>query len=1638
MDRSKGAGLPLWKALLLPVLLFLAPCAIAQVDPDVGTYAGDYSKKISAAREVKPLDENLFGDAMNPYTGRVDFSVTDVSLPGNSALPVAFARRYQFDRWVAPGETGHRPNWMLGPLSDWDIDLPYMHARFPLSPQYSPRLGWQTTTAGMRCSQPNKSQATPTVNSGYIPEDFWFGNYLYLPGKGDQELIFVETQAQRKAQGPHTYRWATKDGWYFSCLPSTANGVEGEAFLAHAPDGTRYWFNQFAGTVRSGEPANKRDGLRSGEVRILLTRVEDRFGNHVVYEYAADSDAKLLSITANDGRRLTMTYAGPHIKTVSDGTRTWTYTYGDWQAGTVADQTGFLWYVQQPDGSRWTYTTLYAPGVIETDSTQCGVPSSWLYAGDMVFDAIHPSGARGRFVFNMRRHGRTHVPKACRKYTTAPFSVKEYVPLNFATVSLSRKELTGSGMVPRVWQWTYQQVAGRYDYECTGGGCPTSRAVTMTRPDGSFLRQTYGIHYGVNDGMLLSAEQIATDGVTVLSRQNNTYQLSAVGQNYEAGFGSNFRPYADPRVAHHQPLISALVTEGGVTYEWRVPMCGAVRCLDAHARPTRTQRISSLGYSRSDSIEYHDDPVAWVTGHVRRRINLDTGIVESEVEFNAQSLPWRAHRYGRLVQTLTYWPDGSLNTSADGRGYITSFSAWKRGIPQSIQYPSTQESPAGAVKSAVVNDLGWIVSVTDENGYATGYGYDVMGRLASIVHPTGDAVAYNNTLFDFRALTDADWKPPGVVTGQWRQYEQTGNRVKISYMDALWRPVLTHEYDAANIGPTLRATRTEYDAVGRESFRSYPSSDLVPGSTGTRTYYDALDRVVRMEQDSEIGVLVTRNDYLDGLRVRTTNPRGFETVTSFAAWEQPGYDLPVLIQRPEDKIVQIARHPQFGWPLSMTQRNGANTVSHIRRYVYDGNARLCKTIEPETGATVTGYDAAGNPVWSASGLSGGDYADPADCSYTAASASGRVVGRAYDARNRLTTLSFPDGRGNQVWRYTPDNLPASISTFNDSGNATEVINAYTYNRRRLLIGESVTQPGWYTWSMGYAYDANGSLALQTYPTGLNVDYAPNALGQATRAGSFASNASYYPNGALRQFTYGNGIVHTMVQNLRQMPSEVRSTGVLHDQYAYDAAGNVAQILDAINGPVYSTRNRWMLYDGLDRLTGAGAGMFGGTDNWHRFTYDALDNLKSWKLAGVKDYADYIYDGANRLTSIRNTAGATVMGLAYDPQGNLSNRNGQTFDFDHGNRLRSVIGKEYFRYDGHGRRVLNWRHPDSGAAGGSLSLSIYSREGQLMLLWDDQYPKNSEHVYLAGSLIAIRDIAHPSGAITVKYQHTDALGSPVVVTGSSGQVLERNDYEPYGAIIGKPSYNGVGYTGHFTDGVTGLTYMQQRYYDASLGLFLSVDPVSADSATGVNFNRYWYANNNPYKFVDPDGRKACTLPMLGADICDLPEEERNREPEKPQPKTLTNTPQKPTQQEQERIDRINKAIERARQRVEKAGTPEQVERWNNTTWRWDPNNLEFVKDPSIAAFVRPSDPNTIHVGSRLAEFADTSMTFTYQNARFHGGDNAMLFVVLHEFGHVATQGQGSPGVAREELANKFAYKLMDPRSRREIVCTGCRD
>jgi len=91
------------------------------------------------------------------------------------------------------------------------------------------------------------------------------------------------------------------------------------------------------------------------------------------------------------------------------------------------------------------------------------------------------------------------------------------------------------------------------------------------------------------------------------------------------------------------------------------------------------------------------------------------------------------------------------------------------------------------------------------------------------------------------------------------------------------------------------------------------------------------------------------------------------------------------------------------------------------------------------------------------------------------------------------------------------------------------------------------------------------------------------------------------------------------------------------------------------------------------------------------------------------------------------------------------------------------------------------------------------------------------------------------------------------TDENGGLEWKREYEPYG----KPQYNGdksvVGYTEHEYTVESGLSYMKARWYEPELGRFLLPDPVQHQPGNPTSFNRYAYANNSPYMFVDPDGR-----------------------------------------------------------------------------------------------------------------------------------------------------------------------------------------
>ena len=134
-----------------------------------------------------------------------------------------------------------------------------------------------------------------------------------------------------------------------------------------------------------------------------------------------------------------------------------------------------------------------------------------------------------------------------------------------------------------------------------------------------------------------------------------------------------------------------------------------------------------------------------------------------------------------------------------------------------------------------------------------------------------------------------------------------------------------------------------------------------------------------------------------------------------------------------------------------------------------------------------------------------------------------------------------------------------------------------------------------------------------------------------------------------------------------------------------------------------------------------------------------------------------------------------------------------------------------------------------------------------------------HLLLASVLALASLAAQASGKFT--YYAVDANGSRVVAMDESGAVIWRKTYAPYGKASSNDRDNRIGYTGH-VENANGLVDAGARHYDPALGMFTSDDPVRFDENNPASFNRYAYANNNPYKYVDPSGKTPETIWDVG--------------------------------------------------------------------------------------------------------------------------------------------------------------------------------
>ena len=107
-----------------------------------------------------------------------------------------------------------------------------------------------------------------------------------------------------------------------------------------------------------------------------------------------------------------------------------------------------------------------------------------------------------------------------------------------------------------------------------------------------------------------------------------------------------------------------------------------------------------------------------------------------------------------------------------------------------------------------------------------------------------------------------------------------------------------------------------------------------------------------------------------------------------------------------------------------------------------------------------------------------------------------------------------------------------------------------------------------------------------------------------------------------------------------------------------------------------------------------------------------------------------------------------------------------------------------------------------------------------------------------------------------YYINDHLGNTRVVLDETGNVKETYDYHPFGMTL-RENISGTQparykFTGKEQDNELGLGwyYFGARYYDPSIGRWLTVDPLANNKPW---LTPYHYCSNNPINRFDPDGK-----------------------------------------------------------------------------------------------------------------------------------------------------------------------------------------
>jgi RHS repeat-associated protein len=442
------------------------------------------------------------------------------------------------------------------------------------------------------------------------------------------------------------------------------------------------------------------------------------------------------------------------------------------------------------------------------------------------------------------------------------------------------------------------------------------------------------------------------------------------------------------------------------------------------------------------------------------------------------------------------------------------------------------------------------------------------------------------------------------------------------------------------------------------------------------------------------------------------------------------------------------------------------------------------------------YDLNGNPTITKTPLNHAVTRDWNDRNLlgTIEKASGQTTTFVYDDLRRVDTLTDPVGMID--------------FDYDDNGNVETVTEGAAVLSRQW---DALNRPESYTnargETIGYQYYDNGLLWKLTYPGDRVVTYTyypTNRLHTVTDWNSRTTIYVWDDAGRLSTITRPNGVVRTNVFDDANRPTRIYERDgagrlLVYFKYEYDNDGQLTSRYRLPRPKTFALPPFTATYDADNRIE---------TWNGLNIVHDDDGNMTTGPLsaAGLVTYA---YDARNRLTSV----GALVSGLT-------------SYNYDaEGNRISQTTGVGTTRYlvDPHGGalpRVLTREKPDAST---------------------------TSYVYGIGLLYEVDDA---TGDAT--YYHFDNIGSTAALTGPTGMLTDRMEYDVYGTVTRRIGMTDtpflyVGEWGVQRD-ENGLLHMRARFYSPELRRFVNADPIGF----GGGLNWYAYAEGDPISFVDPSG------------------------------------------------------------------------------------------------------------------------------------------------------------------------------------------